>query len=46
MFGLYIHPMESTGIYDLLNGPQIFEINSFIVELNNGNFANITPFPL
>lgn len=46
MFGLFIHPMESTKIYDLLNGPQIFDINSFMVELNNGNFTNITSFPL
>jgi len=46
MFGIFIHTIDASITYDLLNGPQIFDFTTLNLQLRNGNLGNLNPFSL
>ena len=43
---MFIHTMDYTKQFDLLNGPQIFDVAMGFIELQNGVLSKYIPFAL
>lgn len=43
---MFIHSMDYTKYFDLLNGPQIFDYSTASIEIQNGVLSKYVPFAL